>query len=58
MVIVAFDHLAGLLEADVIEPGKRSAAYILNRMVRHQKVLLPPHKHVVRFGQRLVIKGV
>ena len=58
MVIVALNRRLRLLETNVVEPGERGATDILDGVIRHQEVLLPPHKNVVRVRERLIIEVV
>ena len=48
----------GLLETDVVEPGEGRAVDVLDLVVGHEEVLLPPHEDKVRLLQGLVVKVV
>lgn len=56
MIIISFNIRLRLLETNIVKTGKRGPTYVLNGVIRHQKVLLPPHKNKIRIGQRLVVK--
>lgn len=46
------------MEANVIKSSERRPADVFDGVVRHQEVLLPPHKYVVGVCERLVVKRV
>ena len=56
--VVTLDAGGGLLEADVVEPGEAGTVDILDCAVRDQEVLLPPHEHVVRLLQLLIVETI
>ena len=56
--VVTLDAGGGLLEADVVEPGEAGTVDILDCVVRDQEVLLPPHEHVVRLLQLLIVETI
>ena len=58
MEVVALHRRSGLLEADVVEPGEGGPADVLDGVIGHQKVLLPPHEDEVGLVQGLVVEGV
>lgn len=58
MIIEAFYRGGRLLEADIVESREGGTVDILDRMIRHQEVFLPPHEHKVGALQRLVVKRV
>lgn len=58
MIIKAFYRGGRLLEADIIESREGGTVDILDRVVGHQEVFLPPHEHKVGALQRLVVKRV
>lgn len=58
VIVVSFYTRGGLLETDVIESGERGAVDVFDGVIGHQKVLLPPHEHVVRLVQSVVIEVV
>ena len=58
MEVVALDLRRRLLEADVVEPGERGPRDVLDGVVRHQEVLLPPHKHIVRLFELFIVEAI
>ena len=39
------------MKANVVEPGKGSAVNIADGVIGDEKMLLPPHKDIIRFFQ-------
>ena len=58
MEVVALDAGSGLLEANVVKAGEAGPVDVLDGVVRHQEVLLPPHEDKVGRVQRVVVKVV
>lgn len=58
MVVVALYLGLLLLKTDVVEAGKRGTINLPYRVIGHQEVLLPPHKHVIAARQPVVVKVV
>lgn len=58
MIVVALHFRLRLLEADVVEAGKRGSVDVFDGVIGHQKVLLPAHELVVAALQAIVVKVV
>lgn len=58
MIVVALHFRLRLLEADVVEAGKRGSVDVFDGVIGHQKVFLPAHEHVVAALQAIVVKVV
>lgn len=58
MIIKAFYRGGGFLEANIVKSCEGGTIDIFDRMIRYQKVLLPPHKYKIGSFQCLVIKCI
>ena len=56
MVINPIDSPLHLVEANIIKPLEARARDLPNPMIRHQKLFLPPHEHVLAVGAVLVVE--
>ena len=58
MEVVPIDGGFGLLEADVIEAGKRGSVDVGDGVIRDQKMLFPSHENEIWLFQLIVVEMI
>ena len=57
MIIDAIDSTRNLIKTDVVESFKTRAIDLPDAVIRDQKLLLPPHEHILPVCAILIVKA-